>query len=69
MLVLANVLAWPLTYWLITSWLSDYAYHTIISWQPFVQVGIGLAILTSLVVGLQVIKAALMNPVTSLRSE
>ena len=68
-LVLANVLAWPLTYWLITSWLSDYAYHTIISWQPFVQVGIGLAILTSLVVGLQVIKAALMNPVTSLRSE
>jgi len=68
-MVLANVLAWPLTYWLITNWLSDYAYHTTISWEPFIQVGIGLAVLTSVVVGLQVSKAALVNPVQSLRAE
>ncbi|GAB3643462.1 ABC transporter permease [Spirosoma arcticum] len=68
-LLLANLLAWPLAYWLITNWLADYAYHTTVTWLPFVQVGIGLALLTSLVVSLQVIKAALTNPVKSLRSE
>ncbi len=68
-MVLANLLAWPLAYWLVSGWLSDYAYHTTISWQPFVFVGIGLALLTSLVVSVQVIKAALVNPVQSLRAE
>ncbi len=68
-MLLANVLAWPLAYWLTANWLADYAYHATINWKPFVLVGIGLAILTSVVVSLQTIKAALMNPVKSLRSE
>lgn len=68
-MLLANLLAWPLAYWLINGWLSDYAYHTPLSWQPFVLVGISLAVLTGLVVSFQVIKAALVNPVQSLRAE
>ena len=68
-MLLANVVAWPLAYWLTTNWLADYAYHATINWKPFVLVGIGLAILTSVVVSIQTIKAALMNPVKSLRSE
>ena len=68
-LVIANVLAWPLAYWFVTDWLADYAYRTTLTWLPFAGVGIGLAILTGVVVGLQTVKAARMNPVTSLRSE
>ena len=68
-LVIANLLAWPLIYLVISDWLADYAYHTTITWSPFVQVGISLAVLTSIVVSVQVIKAALLNPVRSLKSE
>lgn len=68
-LLIANIIAWPLTYWIVSNWLADYAYHTRIDWHPFVGVGLILAMLTSVIVSLQVIKVALMNPVTSLRSE
>ena len=68
-ILLANALAWPLTYWLTTNWLADYAYHTTIKWQPFLLVGVGLALLTGVVVSIQSVKAALMDPVKSLRSE
>lgn len=68
-MVLANALAWPLAYGLLTHWLAGYAYHTQLNGSPFVLVGIVLAVLTSLVVSLQVIRTALMNPVKSLRTE
>ena len=69
LLVISNLIAWPLIYLVITDWLADYAYHTTLSWSPFVQVGVVLALLTAFIVSLQVIKAALMNPVKSLKSE
>ena len=68
-LLIANAIAWPVAYWFMTNWLAGYAYHTLLTWSPFVLVGAGLAVLTALVVSLQSIKAALMNPVKSLRSE
>ena len=66
-MILANALAWPLAYWALSDWLAAYAYHTPINWPPFVQVGLLLALLTSLVVSLQVVRAALVNPVKSLK--
>ncbi|WP_375446578.1 ABC transporter permease [uncultured Fibrella sp.] len=68
-MLIANAIAWPLTYWLISNWLADYAYHMPVTLSPFILVGAGLAVVTAIVIGLQVVKAALMNPVTSLRSE
>ncbi|GAB3557508.1 ABC transporter permease [Spirosoma fluminis] len=68
-MVIANAMAWPLAYWLISNWLADYAYHTQITWSPFVLVGGLLAILTSVVISAQVFKAALLNPVKSIRTE
>ncbi len=68
-LLIANLIAWPLAYGLLTDWLADYAYHTDLTWLPFVQVGAGLALVSALVVGLQVIKTAMKNPVESLRAE
>jgi putative ABC transport system permease protein len=68
-MLLANAIAWPLAYWVVTGWLADYAYHTPLSWLPFAEVGAILALLTCLLVAIQVAKTALMNPVASLRSE
>ncbi len=69
MLLLANTVAWPLAYYVLTDWLAGYAYHTRISWDSFALVGILLAVITGIVVTVQVVRAALMNPVKSLRSE
>lgn len=68
-ILLANALAWPLAYWLLSGWLATYAYHTKLTVSPFALVGISLAALTGVVVALQVVKAALTNPVRALRSE
>lgn len=68
-MIVANALAWPLAYWLLTNWLADYAYHDTLSWLPFFQVGLLLAGLTSVVISVQVIRAALMDPVKSIRME
>jgi putative ABC transport system permease protein len=69
MLLLANLVAWPLAYYVLTDWLASYAYHTQISWASFALVGTALAGITGLVVTVQVIRTALSNPVKSLRSE
>lgn len=68
-LLLANGLAWPLAYWLASKWLADYTYHIQISWLPFVGVGLVVALLTTVLISFQSIKAALVNPVQSLRSD
>jgi ABC-type antimicrobial peptide transport system permease subunit len=67
--ILAMVIAIPLSYILAKSWLDGFAYGIELRWWLFVLAG-GLALLVSwLTVGLQTIKAALANPVDSLRSE
>lgn len=65
----AIVLASPLAWWIMTQWLQNFAYRVDIEWWVLVLAGVlavGIALLT---VSVQSIKAALMNPVKSLRSE
>jgi putative ABC transport system permease protein len=65
----AIVLAAPIAWYLMNRWLQDFAYKISLSWWIFALAGllaIGIALLT---VSFQSIKAALMNPVKSLRSE
>ncbi len=69
MLLVANLVAWPLAYYVLTDWLTNYAYHTQINWASFALAGTSLAGVTGMVVAIQVIRAALANPVKSLRSE
>jgi putative ABC transport system permease protein len=59
----------PLSYYGMTRWLQDYTYRDSISWWIFGAAGIGILLITLLTVSYQSIKAALMNPVKSLRSE
>ena len=67
--VLAMTIAMPLAYLGMQKWLSNYAYHAPLSWWIFGATGVGLLLITLATVSFQSIKAALMNPVKSLRSE
>jgi putative ABC transport system permease protein len=67
--LIAMVIASPLAWIVMNKWLRDYAYKIEISWWMFV-VGGALAILIALItVSFRAIKAAIANPVKSLRAE
>jgi putative ABC transport system permease protein len=63
------LIASPIAWYLMHNWLGHYAYHTDLSWWIFAVTGIGAIAIALVTVSYQSIKAALMNPVTSLRSE
>jgi putative ABC transport system permease protein len=66
---LANLIAWPVAYYLMHRWLQNFAYRTSFGFTPFVLSGLlGLAI-ALLTVGYQAVRAARANPVDSFRYE
>jgi putative ABC transport system permease protein len=69
LVVIAFVIAVPLTYWLMNAWLQNYNYRVSINIELFVMVGISMFALALTVVSLNTIKAAMSNPVKSLRTE
>ncbi|MVM32543.1 FtsX-like permease family protein [Spirosoma sp. HMF4905] len=69
LVVIAFGIATPLAYYLLGNWLQKYSYHTDLSWWIFAASGAGALVITLLTVSYQSIKATLMNPVKSLRSE
>lgn len=69
LVLIAIVIAVPIAWYTMSRWLQDFAYRIDVQWWVFVLAGVlalGIALLT---VSFQSIKAALMNPVKSLRSE
>lgn len=69
LVLIAVVIGSPVAWWAMNNWLQKYAYRTEISWWIFALAGVGALVITLLTVSYQAIKAALMNPVKSLRSE
>jgi putative ABC transport system permease protein len=67
--IIAAVIAFPLAWWFMHSWLQDFAYRTNISWWVFIMAGIAAALIAVVTVSFQTIKAAISNPVKSLRAE
>lgn len=67
--LLANVIAWPLAWWELDQWLSNFAYRTEVGFWVFVLAGGAALAVALLTVSWQSVKAALMNPVESLRNE
>ncbi|MBC7774639.1 MAG: ABC transporter permease [Phycisphaerae bacterium] len=63
------VLASPVAYYFMQRWLADFAYRIDIQWWVFVAAALAAATIAFLTVGFQSIRAALANPVKSLRSE
>jgi len=69
LVVVAIVIASPLAYWAMHTWLQDFAYRIQISWWVFVASGAAALIIALLTISFQSLKAAIVNPVKSLRSE
>ncbi len=67
--LIAGVVACPLAYMIMNKWLQAYAYRINITAQPFVLSVLVLGLVTAILIGVQTIKAALANPVASLRTE
>ena len=69
LVVISLVLAMPIAWYLMSNWLQKYQYRSSIAWWIFVAAGVGALVITLLTVSYQSIKAAVANPVNSLRSE
>nr|MBP6828109.1 FtsX-like permease family protein [Saprospiraceae bacterium] len=69
LVLLALVVATPVAWWVMNKWLADFAYRIDIHWWVFALVGLSAVLIAFLTVGFQSVKAALANPVKSLRSE
>jgi putative ABC transport system permease protein len=69
LILLANVIAWPIAYFTMNRWLQNYAYRIEIGLSAFVLAGLIVVVIASLTVGYQALKAARANPVDALRYE
>ena len=69
LVALSMLIAMPLSYYCMHQWLQNYALHTSLSVWIFVISGVGLLLITMATVSYQAMRAALMNPVKSLRAE
>jgi putative ABC transport system permease protein len=69
LVLLSMCIAMPLIGLAMNKWLQNYEYHTPLSWWIFAAAGAGTLLITLATVSYQSIKAALMNPVKSLRTE
>lgn len=69
LVIISCSIAIPVSYAFMTHWLQNYEYHTHISWWMLAGAACGAIAITLLTVSYQAIKAALMNPVKSLRAE
>lgn len=69
LVVIAAFIAFPFAWWAMNSWLQSYAYRINISWWIFAIAGVAAIFIALITVSLQAIKAAVVNPVKSLRTE
>lgn len=63
------IVAFPVAWWMMNNWLQNYQYRIEISWWIFLIAGLLAIIIAILTVSFQAIKAAIVNPVKSLRTE
>jgi ABC-type antimicrobial peptide transport system permease subunit len=69
LVVVSLLIAFPLSWWLMKSWLQSFAYRISIGLLTFVMAGISVIMITLITISFQSIKAAIANPVKSLRTE
>jgi putative ABC transport system permease protein len=69
LVLIAIVIASPIAYYFMQRWLSDFAYRIEMQWWMFALAGLAAVLIAFLTVGFQSVRAALANPVKSLRSE
>jgi putative ABC transport system permease protein len=67
--VVGNLIAWPVSYWIMSRWLQGFAFRASLSLWIFLASGLSALTIAALTVSSQVIKAALANPSESLKYE
>lgn len=65
----ANIIAWPVAYYFMSGWMQDFPYKDDLSIWTFVLAGLLALVISILTVSYQTIKAAIANPIKSLRYE
>ncbi len=68
-IILANIIAWPITYFVLKKWLSVFAYQTDINLWIFILASIIMLFLTLSIIWIYALKTSFSNPVDSLRDE
>jgi len=66
---LSFLIAIPVTWWVMHTWLQDFAYRISMPWWVFIAAGVIAAVIAFVTISFQAIRAAIANPVTSLRTE
>ncbi|HTB25913.1 MAG TPA: hypothetical protein VK711_11100, partial [Puia sp.] len=66
---ISSLIAFPIAWYAMHSWLQNYAYHITISWWVFVAAGAASILIALITISFQTIRAAILNPIISLRSE
>jgi len=69
LVLIASVIAFPVAWWAMHTWLQDFAYRVSIGWWVFAVAGVSAVVIALATISYQAIKAAFMNPVKSLRTE
>jgi putative ABC transport system permease protein len=68
-IIIANIIALPIAYLAMSAWLQNFAYRITMGWWTFILAGILALVIALITVSFQSIKAALANPVESLKYE
>jgi ABC-type antimicrobial peptide transport system permease subunit len=69
LVIISCAVAFPLAWWAMSSWLQQYAYRVNIQWWVFLLAGIAAVMISLITISFQSVKAALVNPVKSLKTE
>jgi putative ABC transport system permease protein len=69
LILIANVISWPIAWYFMSEWLDGFAYHIDMNVLTFIGAGVLTLIITLITITTQTVKAALTNPATILRSE
>ena len=69
LVIISIVIAAPIAYWIMTKWLQDFAYRISISWWMIAVAGLAAIMIALITISFQSIKAAIANPMKSLRTE
>jgi putative ABC transport system permease protein len=69
LVLIANGIAFPIAWWATSKWLQEYAYHINVEWWVFGLAGAAAIVIALFTVSYQAVRAALINPIKSLRTE
>jgi ABC-type antimicrobial peptide transport system permease subunit len=69
LVIISLFIGFPVSWYLIGEYFSGYAFHTNVDWEVYILTSIAMLVIVLLSVGFQSAKAAISNPVDSLRNE